>query len=42
MKGRRRSSQVLVRMACPLEAVGEAFDDVEHARNTSPRVVLTV
>ena len=30
--------QMLVRMACPLEAVGEAFDDVEHA---VPRVVLT-
>jgi hypothetical protein len=33
--------QVLVRLACPLEAVGEAFDDVEHAGNVVPRVVLT-
>jgi alcohol dehydrogenase, propanol-preferring len=27
---------------CPLEEVNEAFDDVEHARNKAPRVVLTV
>jgi alcohol dehydrogenase, propanol-preferring len=26
----------------PLEEVNEAFDDVEHARNKSPRVILTV
>ena len=26
----------------PLEEVNEAFDDVEHARNKAPRVVLTV
>ena len=26
----------------PIEAVNEAFDDVEHARNKAPRVVLTV
>jgi hypothetical protein len=26
----------------PLEEVNEAFDDVLHARNTAPRVVLTV
>jgi len=26
----------------PLEEVNEAFDDVLHARNKSPRVVLTV
>ena len=26
----------------PLEEVNQAFDDVEHARNKAPRVVLTV
>jgi alcohol dehydrogenase, propanol-preferring len=26
----------------PIEEVNEAFDDVEHARNKEPRVVLTV
>ena len=26
----------------PLEEINEAFDDVEHARNNEPRVVLTV
>jgi hypothetical protein len=29
-------------VASPLEEVNATFDDVEHARNKSPRVVLTI
>ena len=32
----------VLRETRPLEEVNEAFDDVEHARNKAPRVVLTV
>ena len=32
----------VLRETRPLEEVNEAFDDVEHARNKEPRVVLTV
>jgi hypothetical protein len=32
----------VLRESRPLEEVNEAFDDVEHARNKAPRVVLTV
>ena len=32
----------VLRETRPLEEVNEAFDDVQHARNKAPRVVLTV
>ena len=32
----------LLRETRPLEEVNEAFDDILHARNKEPRVVLTV
>ena len=32
----------VIRETRPLEEVNEAFEDVLHARNKAPRVVLTI